>query len=174
MLHYIARGGEHGCMPDNCQAYETISDAIDGLDRIYELYQWQRIELGKLEKMRDIDGTCVALRRKQGGAYCEISVCDCDSPWEHAEFDSPENWPEYAQEPEEGDYIIESRVRGKDIIYKKDGKWRYEIQENDDIYTIISEEMEREKYWPDVWTLSDHGNLEMITLDSLKQEEGRK
>ena len=41
MIHYIAMGGEHGCMPDNCSAYDNFEDAINGLNEIYELEQWQ-------------------------------------------------------------------------------------------------------------------------------------
>lgn len=96
MTHYIAMGGEHGCMPDNCQAYESLEDAIDGLNCIYELEQWQ------LDNLAEFSGgySSTELTRDQGGAYCEISSCDCDAPWEHAEFDSADNWPDYVEEEE--------------------------------------------------------------------------
>jgi hypothetical protein len=94
-VHYIAMGGEHGCIPDNCSAYRSIEDAIEGLDAIYELEGWQRVELSRLATLRDVDGVAVELYREQGGAYCEISTCDCDAPWEHSEGDSADEWPEY-------------------------------------------------------------------------------
>ena len=157
--HYIAMGGEHGCMPDNCQAYTSLEDAIDGLDNIYELNKRQLRELKR-------DGT-TELNRNQGGAYCEISECDCDSPWEHAEFDDKDNWPEYAS-PEDGDYIIERT--GNDIViskYDDSPPWRHIVKDGDDINKIISDEMEREKYWPNIWNLSDHGNLSITTLEEV-------
>jgi hypothetical protein len=79
---------------------------------------------------------------------------------------------EEEEAPEEGDYIIESRPFGKDVIYKYNDSppWRHAIQEDDNIYKIISDEMERENSWPNVWTLSDHGNLSLISLESLKEE----
>lgn len=96
-LHFIALGGSHGCLPDNCQAYETLESAIDGLDFIYELETWQRVELSKLSTLRDADGLSVALNADQGGAYCEVSRCDCSEPWIHGEGDDPDNWPDYAE-----------------------------------------------------------------------------
>jgi hypothetical protein len=96
--HFIAMGGEHGCLPDNCQAYETLQAAIDGLDAIYELETWQRIDLSRLETLRDTDSISVKLNADQGGSYCEISQCNCASPWEHAEGDSIENWPDYEEQ----------------------------------------------------------------------------
>ena len=168
MIHYIAMGGEHGCMPDNCSAYGNFEDAINGLNEIYELEQWQ------LDNLREFASgySCTELNREQGGAYCEISSCDCLEPWEHSEFDSPDNWPEYCEEePEEGDYIIEHTAFGPDIIYKYNESWKHEIRENDKIYDIITTEMDREGFWPNVWTLSDHGNLQLVNIADYKKEE---
>ena len=78
-------------------------------------------------------------------------------------------------EPEEGDYII-SDSRGETIITKcGDYHYRKVIKEYKgstrlpEAYNIIKNEMEREKFWPDVWTLSDHGNYNLISLESLKE-----
>lgn len=163
MTHYIAMGGEHGCMPDNCQAYESLEPAIDGLDNIYELSPEQ------LQKLRD-NGT-TKLTREQGGAYCEVSECDCDEPWEHAEFDDEDNWPDYAKGPEDGDYIITScgPLGGQTVIYKYNSPpWRHIVKDGDDIKKIISDEMEREQFWPNIWSLSDHGNLSITTLEEVQ------
>jgi len=181
MTHYIAMGGEHGCMPDNCMAYANLEDAIDGLDDIYELEIWQ------LDNLKEFSGgySSTELNRDQGGAYCEISSCDCSEPWEHAEYDSPDNWPDYAiedeeeTEPSEGDYIISScgPLGGLTQISKYNENWHYVIKhdkngnDTDNTYDIIKNEMESEKFWPNVWTLSDHGNYNLITLDSLKKED---
>jgi hypothetical protein len=73
-------------------------------------------------------------------------------------------------EPTEGDYII-SDSRGETIITKcEDYHYRKVIKEYSEAYDIIKNEMEREKFWPNVWTLSDHGNYNLISLDSLKEE----
>jgi hypothetical protein len=93
--HFIAMGGEYGCMPDNCQAYYSPEDAVDGLNNIYELSEQQLVEL--------TDNWITYLAREQGGAYCEISDCDCDEPWSHSEYDGPENWEEEEEEEEEVD-----------------------------------------------------------------------
>jgi hypothetical protein len=73
-------------------------------------------------------------------------------------------------EPSEGDYII-SDSHGETIITKcEDYHYRKVIKEYSEAYDIIKNEMEREKYWPNVWTLSDHGNHNLISLDSIKEE----
>jgi len=163
--HYIAMGGEHGYLPDNCSAYEKEEDAIEGLNEIYELNKRQLKELKN-------NGT-TELKLDQGGAYCEVSSCDCDEPWEHDEFGDKSNWEEYLEEeeptkPEEGDYIIE--CTGNDIIiykYNDSPPWRHKVKDGDDTKKIISDEMEREKYWPNIWNLSDHGNLSITTLEEV-------
>jgi hypothetical protein len=73
--HYIAMGGEIGCLPDNCYAYDSLSDAIDSLVSLYELSKRQTREL----KSYGI----TYLRTDKGGAYCEIMDCDCGNPEIH-------------------------------------------------------------------------------------------
>lgn len=79
-------------MPDNCDAYGTEEDAIEGLNSIYELSKRQLTEL----KVNGI----TELRRDQGGSYCEVSACSCDEPWEHSEWNNPDSWMEYREEDE--------------------------------------------------------------------------
>jgi hypothetical protein len=109
--HYIAMGGNHGCLPDNCSAYTSLDDAIGALDSIYELTESQltdlhefsdgysSTELNQGENPDDSDD----YEYDQGGEYCEISTCTCDSPWEHDETGSKEDWGSYAgtEEPDE-------------------------------------------------------------------------
>ena len=92
-VHYIAMGGEHGCMPDNCGAYLTLKYAIEGLNEIYELSKRQ------LKELKDYGST--ELRRSQGGAYCEVSECHCDFPWEHEEFGDKSDWADYISKEDE-------------------------------------------------------------------------
>jgi hypothetical protein len=92
-VHYIAMGGEYGCMPDNCSTYRSRANAIEGLDSIYELTSEQKDEL-------EVSNT-VRLTREQGGAYCEVSECSCSSPWEHDEFGCEEDWEDYTDDDED-------------------------------------------------------------------------
>jgi hypothetical protein len=92
-VHYIAMGGEYGCMPDNCSTYRSRADAIEGLDSIYELTSEQKDELKVSNTVR--------LTREQGGAYCEVSECSCSSPWEHEEFGCEEDWEDYTDDDED-------------------------------------------------------------------------
>jgi hypothetical protein len=74
-IHYIAMGGEIGCLPDNCQSYDDLSGAVDSLVSLYELSKRQAREL----KSFDI----TYLNPDQGGAYCEIIECRCNNPNQH-------------------------------------------------------------------------------------------
>ena len=76
---------------------------------------------------------------------------------------------EEEESPEEGDYIIE--CTGSKIIiskYNDSPPWRHIVKDGDDIKKIISDEMEREKFWPNIWNLSDHGNLSLTTLEEIE------
>ena len=63
------------------------------MDCIYELTNKQKREL-RVQGLTE-------LTRKQGGAYCEVSECDCSEPWEHDEMGSRNDWPEYFDEEDE-------------------------------------------------------------------------
>jgi hypothetical protein len=94
-VHFIAMGGEHGCLPDNCEAYDNNEDACDSLANIYELDNQQ------LETLKETG--YVDLYRNQGGAYCSVDECNCPFPWEHCSSDEPGEWGEYREKEEESD-----------------------------------------------------------------------
>ena len=73
--HYIAMGGEIGCLPDNCYSYDRLQQAVDSLADLYELSKRQ---IGELKSYG-----ITYLRPDQGGAYCEITECECDDPDQH-------------------------------------------------------------------------------------------
>lgn len=156
LLHYIAMGGEHGCLPDNCSAYRRKGDAVEGLDDIYELSRRQKISLRQFG--------IVELRRSQGGAYCEISECTCDSPWEHDEQGSREDWPEYIPvTPENGDYFIQSD--GMNETLAKDGKIIFSAWKSErELVHFILERMRQENYYPNGWFIGDHVNISQVKL----------
>lgn len=62
--HYIAMNGSHGCLPDNADVYETVGDAVEGLDFIFEFSTRQKRELKRAD-------------------YCEIVECACKNPEVH-------------------------------------------------------------------------------------------
>ena len=70
--HYIAMSGEHGCLPDHCQCYDTLRDAVDALADLFELGRRRQAELGRSRSLE--------LGRGCGAEYCEIMECDCDNP----------------------------------------------------------------------------------------------
>ena len=93
MKHFIAMGGEFGCMPDNCSTCRSFEGAVSTLDTIYELSETQ---------VKYLKAIGIAyLTREQGGAYCDVSECDCDTPWIHDEFGVKDDWPECENEESE-------------------------------------------------------------------------
>lgn len=84
MKHFIAMGGTYGCLPDNCSAYHTKEDAIEGLNLIYELDE---------DQVKNLEvSNYTNLTPEQGGQHCTVSECNCDEPWEHDEFGEKQEW----------------------------------------------------------------------------------
>jgi hypothetical protein len=153
MKHFIAMGGDHGCLPDNCHAYKKRKDAVDSMIDLYELSRRQATYLRQNDS--------VELRKGQGGSYCEVTECNCDSPWEHSEDDSRSDWVE---EPCEDDFIVESdgsrlhvSIVGGDELK---GPWEDERA----IVHAIRKKMDEDKFWPGVWYIDDHGGVTKLRL----------
>jgi hypothetical protein len=81
MKHFIACSGLHGCMSSDCEAFPTYKDAVEYLVGMYGLGRKRAKELR--------EDSCLELNLKRdGNEYCEITECDCSTPWEHSETDS--------------------------------------------------------------------------------------
>ena len=63
-------------------------------------------------------------------------------------------------EPCEDDYFIE----GSEV--SQGGKYLGKFPDYTDLERFIREHMEREQFWPNVWQVSDHGNVSLYTMDS--------
>jgi hypothetical protein len=73
-------------------------------------------------------------------------------------------------EPREGDLITSDHVRffecgfaGRDPVIV--------VQDGEDYREVVEAYMERTKYWPNVWFVSDHGNS--VLLETWKWKEER-
>ena len=94
LTHWIASGGEYGCLPDNCDAYPNKKGAVDSMIALYELSRRQATELRQTG--------IVNLRRDQGGEMCKVSDCNCHEPWIHSDDGDKYNWDDYSPlEPQE-------------------------------------------------------------------------
>jgi hypothetical protein len=84
--HYIAMSGQHGCLPDHCEVFESKKDAVQDLVQLFEL---GRTRAARLRKDSYLELIPNPIEEKQGedfGAeYCEITVCDCDNPLAHSD-----------------------------------------------------------------------------------------
>lgn len=88
MAHYISGSGEHGCLYDNGpNVSRTLDDAVDDLAQTFDLGRDRKRQL-KRDHYLELNP------RRDGASYCEITQCDCDSPWEHDENGTPEDWQE--------------------------------------------------------------------------------
>jgi hypothetical protein len=80
--------------------------------------------------------------------------------FEENEEEGFEEDEEEFQEPEEGDYVIQND--GAYVVGERthlgDSSSDYE-----ELIRLINEDMEKNKYYPNVWTLSDHGNVSLVT-----------
>lgn len=66
-------------------------------------------------------------------------------------------------EPEEGDYFID--INGTVTQYGKTiGKWPSDAGGATlDMLKAIEQHMQKEQFWPNVWEVSDHGNMTLLT-----------
>jgi hypothetical protein len=64
------------------------------------------------------------------------------------------------------------RLGGKTGV-SQSGNFLGEFNETEDALKFVSEHMEQEQYWPNIWWVSDHGNAWMIDKDGneIKQDE---
>lgn len=95
--HYIAMNGSYGCIPDSCNVYVERTDALRSLEDLLELR-------GRQAKELDETGH-VACTPAQGAAYCSVSTCTCQAPWEHQDGVQASQFvkecPEFFEEREE-------------------------------------------------------------------------
>jgi hypothetical protein len=90
-----------------------------------------------------------------------------------AQSDEPE---EEFSGPDEGDYTISSGGRlGTDYIIGVVGeKTLGKASEWDDVVNIIADDMEKNKFWPNVWFISDHGNADLVNFPMEESASGKR
>jgi hypothetical protein len=79
----------------------------------------------------------------------------------HAEGEEPDNDEDM---PEEGDLI----VNWKNEVFEVGGKFRGKIPEDSDASEFLYAIMDEDKFWPDTWWESDHGNIFRLHLKKRK------
>ena len=78
--------------------------------------------------------------------------------------DDMEMWND-EQTPCEGDYVLSDTgaLGAKTLVSIVGGKTLGAYDDFESAMVAIKADMEAGKFWPDVWTLSDHGNLSLRT-----------
>ena len=69
-------------------------------------------------------------------------------------------------EPCEGDYTMTpcGPLGSRIGVGQVGGKFIGEFRTDEDAEKFIRDRMEREKFWPNVWWVSDHGNWDLRSL----------
>jgi hypothetical protein len=83
--HWIAGSGEYGCLYDSCAVYHSKDDAVNGLAETFSLGRTRKAALKR-------DRTLALNPQRDGAGYCEISACDCATPWVHDDQLTEEDW----------------------------------------------------------------------------------
>lgn len=69
-------------------------------------------------------------------------------------------------EPCDDDYFIQpTGSLGCRVAVAQGGKYLRDFAEYTEAESFIRERMEREQFWPEVWQVSDHGNVSRYTMD---------
>ena len=83
--HYICGNGEPGCLYDGCAVVRTLDDAVSYLSDMFSLGRTRRADLKRSRHL--------SLNSARDGAwYCEITACNCATPWVHDEQMTKEDW----------------------------------------------------------------------------------
>jgi len=104
------------------------------------------------------EGRRIAQRRPLGAAKKQVRAAEDDElKEEELESDTA---------PEEGDYILtpSGPLGGMTSVSQVGGKFHGDFTETEEAEAFIKEHMESEKFWPNVWYVSDHGNVSPYTM----------
>ena len=84
--HFISMSGSHGCLPDHCEVFATLEEAVNDLTQLFELGRTRR---ARLTANRYLELTLTPIEEKQehsfGADYCEIQICDCADSSVHSD-----------------------------------------------------------------------------------------
>lgn len=80
--HYIAMSGIVGCLPDCCESFNRLNDAVEFLGDLWNDFRGVKSSLRKdrIWYKPAIDSWAGSLD------YCEIVECDCDNPEIHNDY----------------------------------------------------------------------------------------
>lgn len=88
-------------------------------------------------------------------------------PEYNPDYDDPEEGSE-PQEPQEGDITMHDE-RGKTVV-SMSGKVLGTFGTEKKARFFIKQYMDKEKYWPNVWSISDHGNAHLTDVSDEEEE----
>jgi len=82
------------------------------------------------------------------------------------ELDLMEQYDDDEDEPQKDDaFLTPSGPLGGRTSVSVDGKFLGEFNGDEEAVEALKEWMEKNQYWPGVWYVSDHGNINPFTLD---------
>ena len=89
---------------------------------------------------------------------------------EHPADDGEDPWGEGGEptEPEECDYVTADDTSCGAMHFREYGTGRLLLSVKPDETSwvrAVRDHMDRERFWPNVWSLSDHGNWHLLRLD---------
>ncbi len=155
----VADGGGESDMPQFCAAGEECLCTAFGV--------------GQFLENTLTDHGCETLREAIDRAYTNDKVTDLIELFEEF-YELP--WPGKAEgrEPSEEDWVTEDYVtfrawQGLEKISLRPEPGT-KATPADDWAVQLKAEMDRQKFWPDVWWLSDHGNAHRIDLEKEVRE----
>jgi len=126
---------------------------------------------------KDVEEMPIKLQKKQFGTEPKKKITDSDIADYEAREDTRHEYPikrssdnfiaedvyEESSEPEpQEEDIFFGDERGKTIV-SCSGKVIGTFHEEEEARAFIKRWMEKEKYWPNVWFVSDHGNMHLVT-----------
>jgi hypothetical protein len=93
MKHYIYMSGDHGYLPDYCDVSRDHKTAVESLAQLHDLGKTRKTSLAN-DNYLELELTPIEKAQDHyfGAEYCEITECDCDTPWIHSDSITEEEW----------------------------------------------------------------------------------
>jgi hypothetical protein len=116
----------------------------------------------------DDDAAYAALQETQAADFphdvshnARLYLWECDEPDCESAADDDDDTPD------DDDAFITDTPRGYSVSFA--GKFVGEYAERDDAERAVSEAMHAGNFWPNVWLVNDHGNVDLVTIEQPKR-----
>jgi hypothetical protein len=110
-----------------------------------------------LSEYRDLRTMAGCIYRVDDQGFCDVTIYRDTESLNNA-WDAVQEWETEAYGPQDDDITTEDGN-----TFYQSGKLVVDATNDDSPWPALESYMETEQYWPNVWSISDHGNAHIMT-----------